>query len=138
MDKSLAACEATHIFSLQVFPGTLLSHTYPDPQNRDHLLARSEVDRRGNYIQQLHGQLGEEHPLVQVVHQCLHNIPDQRPSAEEVLQQLEAVRAQTEGPYGQLVNVNLDLKKLRVLREKDAEIGCLQQQKQQLQVGWVY
>ena len=121
-----------------MFPGTLLPHSYPDPQRRDHLLARSEVERRRNYIQQLHGQLGEEHPLVQVVHQCLHNTPNQRPSAEEVLQQLEAVRAQTEGPYGQLVNVNLDLKKLRVLREKDAEIGCLQQQKQQLQVGWVY
>ena len=120
-----------------MFPGSLLPHTYPDPQNPDRLLARSEVERRRDYIQQLHGQLGEEHPLVQLVHQCLHNTPARRPSAEELLQLLEGMRAQIEGPYGQIVNVNLDMKKVRVLREKDAEIGRLQQQVQQLEVGGV-
>ena len=120
-----------------MFPGSLLPHTYPDPQNPDRLLARSEVERRRNYIQQLHGQLGEEHPLVQLVHQCLHNTPARRSSAEELLQLLEGMRAQIEGPYGQIVNVNLDMKKVRVLREKDAEIGRLQQQVQQLEVGGV-
>ena len=124
--------------SPQVFPGSLFPSTYPDPQNPDRLLARSEVERRRNYIQPLHGQLGEEHPLVQLVHQCLHNTPARRPSAEELLQLLEGMRAQIEGPYGQLVNVNLDMKKVRVLREKDTEIGRLQQQVQQLEVGWVY
>ena len=123
--------------SPQVFPGSLLPHTYPDPQNPDQLLARFEVDRRRDYIQPLRAQLGEEHPLVQLVLQSLHNIPDRRPSAEELLQQLEAVRAQIEGPYGQLVNVNLDIKKVRALREKDTEIGQLQQQVQQLEVGGV-
>ena len=123
--------------SPQVFPGSLLPHTYSDPRNPDRLLARSEVERRRNYIQQLHGQLGEEHPLVQLVHQCLHNTPARRPSAEELLQLLEGMRAQIEGPYGQIVNVNLDMKKVRVLREKDAEIGRLQQQVQQLEVGGV-
>ena len=127
------------IFLLQVFPGTLLPHNYPDPQNRDHLLARSEVDRRRDYIQQLHGQLGEEHLLVRLVHQCLRNTPNQRPSAEELLQQLEAVRAQTEGPYGQSVRVIVDMEKVRVLREKDAEIERLRQQVRQLQVSvWIY
>ena len=72
---------------------------------------------------------------MQLVHQCLHNTPARRPSAEELLQQLEVVRAQIEGPYGQLVKVNLDLEKVRVFREKDAEIGRLQQQVQQLEVG---
>ena len=119
----------------QVFPDSLLPHTYPDPQIPAHLLARSEEERRRNYIQQLHGQLGEEHPLVRLVHQCLHNTPNQRPSAEELLHQLEAVRAQTEGPYGQNMRVIVDTEKVRVLREKDAEIGRLQQQVRQLQVG---
>jgi len=126
-----------YTFSPQVFPGSLLSHTYPDPQNPDHLLARSEVERRRNYIQQLHGQLGEEHPLVWLVHQCLRNIPNQRPSAEEVLQQLEAVRAQIEGPYGQSMRVIVDMEKVRVLRGKDAENERLQQQVQRLEVGGV-
>ena len=111
-----------------MFPGTLLPCPYEDPQNPDHLLARSEVERRREFIQLLHGQLPEQHPLVQLVHQCLRNTPARRPSAEELLHQLEAVKAQIEGPYGQIVNVNLDMKKVRVLREKDAEIRGLQQQ----------
>jgi len=77
--------------------------------------------------------LGEEHPLVQLVCQCLHNIPDQRPPAGELLQQLEAAKAQVEGPYGQIVKV--DLEKVRVLREKDTQIRRLQQQVQQVEVG---
>ena len=74
---------------------------------------------------------------MQLVHQCLHNTPARRPSAEELLQQLEAVRAQIEGgPYGQLVSVNMEkLRMVRALREKDTEIGKLQQQMQQLEVG---
>ena len=124
-----------YLSSPQVFPGSLLPHTYSDPQNLDRLLARSEVERRRNYIQPLHGQLGEEHPLVQLVHQCLHNTPNKRPSAEELLHQLEAVRAQTEGPYGQSMRVIVDIEKVRLLTEKDAEIGHLRQQVQQLQVS---
>ena len=127
-------------FPFQVFPGTLLPCPYEDPQNPDHLLARSEVERRREFIQLLHGQLPEQHPLVQLVHQCLRNTPTRRPSAEELLQQLEAVRAQIEGgPYGQLVKVDMEkLRMVRALREKEREIGHLQQQMQQLEVGSVW
>ena len=125
-------------FFLQVFPGTLLSHNYEDPQNPDHLLARSEVERRKEYIQPLHRQLGEEHPLVQLVHQCLHNTPARRPSAEELLEQLETVKAQIEGSYGQIVKMDMEkVRALRALREKDTEIRQLQQQLHQLEVGSV-
>ena len=126
--------------SLQVFPGVLLPCPYEDPQNPDHLLARSEVERRRDYIQILHGQLGEEHSLVQLVHRCLHNTPARRPSAEELLQQVEAVRAQIEGrQYGQIVKVDMEmLRMVRALREKDTEIGNLQQQMQQLEVSSVW
>ena len=98
-------------FSTQVFPGTLLPHNYADAENPDHLLARSEVERRRDYMLTLHGQLGEQHPLVQVVHQCLHNIPSRRPSAEELLPRLEDMRAEIEGPYGS------HLKKVDVVKE---------------------
>ena len=126
-----------------MFPGTLLPPNYADPQNPDHLLARSEVERRRDYIQPFHGQLGEQHPLVWLVHQCLHNTPARRPSAEELLQQLEAVKDQIEGPYGQIVKVDMEKvrllrEKVRALREKDTEIRRLQQQMHQLEVGSVY
>ena len=101
-------------------------------------MGRSEVERRRDYIQPLHGQLREEHPLVQLVHQCLHNTPARRPSAEELLHQLEAVRTEIEGPYGQSMRVFVDIGKVRLLTEKDAEIGHLRQQLQQLQVGSVW
>ena len=121
-----------------MFPGSLLPSTYPDPENLDNLLARSELERRSDYIQQLNGMLGEEHPLVQLVQQCLHNIPDRRPSAGDILQQLEAAKTQIEGPYGQIVKVNLDLEKVRALREKDPQIRHLQQQIQQMEVGGMH
>ena len=46
---------------------------------------------------------------MQLVYQCLHNEPAQRPSAEELLQQLEAVRPQ--GAYG---SVKMEIAKLQV------------------------
>ena len=115
-----------------MFPGDLLPSTYPHADNPEMIIGRSEVERRSNYIQLLHGQLGEQYPLVQLVHQCLRNAPARRPSAEELLQRLEAVRAEIEGPYGsQLVKVDVvKVGMVKALKEKDAEIERLQQQLQ--------
>ena len=111
----------------KVFPGTLLHHTYSDPDNPGRLLARSEVERRRDYIQPLCEQLGEQHPLLQLVYQCLNNTPAQRPSAEELLQQFETVRPQIERAYGKQ-HVKVEMAKLQVtmmsvLRTKEAEVG---------------
>ena len=67
------------------------------------------MERRRDYIQLLHRQLGEEHPLVQLVYQCLQDDPAERPSAEELLERLEAVRPQ--GAYG---SVKMEIGKLQV------------------------
>ena len=115
-----------------MFPGDLLPSTYPNPEDPERIIGRSEVERRSDYIQLLHGQLGEQYPLVQLVHQCLQNAPARRPSAEELLRQLEAVRAQIEGRYGnQLVKVDVvKVGMVKALRETDTEIEHLQQQLQ--------
>ena len=133
----------TECFSLmQVFPGNLLPHNYPDPDNPGRLIGRSEVERRTDYIKPLYQELGEQHPLVQLVHHCLHNIPAQRPSAEELLQQLEA---QMEEAYGKKL-VRAEMARLQVAmmamlrteetdsREKDIEIKHLQRDLQRVQV----
>ena len=105
-------------------------------------MGRSEVERRTNYIHPLCEQLGEQHPLVQLVCQCLHNIPAQRPSAEELLQQLEA---QMKRAYGRKL-VRAEMARLQVammamlkmeeteVGDKDSEIEQLQHDRQQVQV----
>ena len=118
----------------QVFPSTLLTPTYPDPANPDQYLGRSEVERRRDYIQPLQVQLGEQHPLLQLVCQCLHNTPAQRPSAEELLQQL---KAQVEEEYG-TQHVTVEIAKLQVammsvLRTKKAEDGEIKHLRRDLQ-----
>ena len=126
-----------NLFTPQVFPGALLPHTYPDPDNPNHLLARSEVERRRDYIQPLHEQLGEQHPLLELVCRCLHNTPAQRPSAEELLQQLEAVKPQIRETYGSQ-QVKVEMAKLQVammsLLETGSEIQHLRYDLQQAQV----
>ena len=99
-----------------------------------------------DYIQPLYEQLGEQHPLVQLVCQCLHNEPAQRPSAEELLQQLKATRLQIERVYGSRQQVKVEMAKLQEammsvfslreteVGEKDGEIERLRHDLQDIQV----
>ena len=128
----------------QVFPGDLLEHTYPDPNNPRELLARSEVRRRGNYFECLEGKLDKwnaGYPLVGVVKQCLENISEERPTVEQLVRVLEGLKEDTEGSCGELttmdaarlVKTELVLKKksrIKVdeLTAKDEQIQQLQQQ----------
>ena len=111
-------CVNIVVNTFQVFPANLRAPNYTDPGDPDRLLARTEVERRGEYIQILHQQLGDQHPLVQLVKQCFHNTPSRRPSTRELLQRLENMRAQIEDPYEHLTK----LEAMRMLREKDAAL----------------
>ena len=119
----------------QVFPAALLPPTYSDPDNPERLCGRSEVERRSEYIQPLREQLGEQHPLLQLVCQCLHNTPAQRPSAEELLQQLEAVSPQIKRAYASRQQIKVEMAKLQVVMmsmlETDAKVERLQHDVQQ-------
>lgn len=117
----------------QVFPSTLVPHTYPDPDNPSRLVGRSEVERRAEYIQLLREQQGEQHPLLQLVCQCLHNTPTQRPSAEKLLQQLETVRSQIKGNFAKLQVAMLSVLETE-MEEKDSEIERLRRDLWQAQV----
>ena len=126
-----------------MFPGDLLEPNYPDPNNPRQLLARSEVDRRGNYVECLERKLQESagYPLVGVVKQCLENIPEERPTAEQLVRVLEGLKGDIEGPCGELtmmdaarqVKTAMALKKksrenVDELTAKEKEIQQLQQQ----------
>ena len=92
------------IFAIgEIFPSKLLPPNYTDP-NSGLLVARNELNRRGEYMQhvneKLHacGQLGgdqhlEDHPFFLLIQQCLHNFPAKRPGIRGVLRLLEEARA---------------------------------------------
>ena len=84
-----------------MFPGDLLEPNYSDPDDSEHLLGRSEVERRGQYFEHIEqSMLGRQHPCVLMTKQCLHNSPSRRPTAEQLVATLEGMRADIEGPCG--------------------------------------
>ena len=79
------------IFTLsQTFPCKLLSPTYRE--GRQHK-ARTELERREQYMRMIYSQLREKHPLLQMIERCL-DFPEDRPSIGEVMGLLEQARAE--------------------------------------------
>ena len=54
--------------------------------------------------------------LVQLVKQCLQNIPNQRPSTDELLATLQRMKAEVEGEYGGSP-IRLDMVRVRLAKE---------------------
>ena len=90
---------------------------------------RSELERRGRYVELLESLINPLHPaLVQLVKQCLHNVARQRPSTDELLATLQRMKVEVEGEYG--IQIRLDMEKLRLAKKvklKDRRIGELTQ-----------
>ena len=116
--------------TFQVFPRDLRSGTFPDPDNPERALARTEVERRREYMEILEGDIGYRHPaLVQLVRQCLHNAPERRPTTNEVLGTLQRLKVEVEGVYGGSF-VKLDINKVLLAKEmkrKDTKIEELRE-----------
>ena len=110
------------LFTLtQVFP-VLKAPTYIDRTTRRRI-ARSEIERRIDYIQQIRDTLGEQHVVVRIIEHCLQDLPEDRPSIEEVIQQLVEAKTQIPDRYGEMTkfqveqenqSLQLELEDLRV------------------------
>ena len=103
-----------------------MEFTYPDPNNPEEVVGRSEVERRREYIEQLEKQLynGEHHPLTQMVKQCLQNAPSRRPTTEQLVSELQRVRADVEGAYGELAKLDAvrQVVIMKTLGRREAEV----------------
>ena len=119
------------IFSLGVVAIFLLSQTFPKPlaatytNARRMLVARTELERRGNYMQQILSQLREAHPLVQMIQRCLSNFPEERPMIAAVLQLLEQAR-------GEIDDGEYDVSKLALVQLLKARDEQNEPQRQQI------
>ena len=91
------------------------------------------MERREQYIDQL-VSFHLKHPnLIQLVKQCLNNVPNERPNTDQLLTTLQAMKVQVEGEYGG--PIRLDMVRVRLAKEvkvKDRRIEDLTQQ----QVYW--
>ena len=65
----------------------LLPPSYSDSSGK--LCARSEVKRRARFVEAAEQVLSENHSLVSVMKQCLHNNPAQRPRTGELVTRLQ-------------------------------------------------
>ena len=95
------------VFSLGVVTIFTVGETFPcDPlaaayfnEETGTIVGRSEMQRRGRYMQNVNtqlrtcGQLLGDHPLIRLIQQCLHNSARKRPNISEVLGLLEEARA---------------------------------------------
>ncbi len=98
-----------------------------DPHNPGRVIGRTEVERREMYMKKLENQLLESHPiLVEMVTNCLHNDPQTRRTAEQLLGRLQPIKKEMTLFYGgTLVNVTHVLH-VKELKEKDKIIKDLE------------
>ena len=79
-----------HVLSGQwPFPGEAVRVNPRNPNNPNDLVGVTEFDRREEYI----NLIGNEHPLMTLIRQCLSNSPSHRPTSSEVHQRVSAVAA---------------------------------------------
>ena len=74
------------------FPGEAF---HPDPRNPGAIIPVSEVERRAEYLQ----EIGNDHPLMGLIRQCLSNMPANRPEAPALLERVNAILSTLPQPF---------------------------------------
>ena len=119
------------VFSVGVLAIFTLSQTFPKPLSAAYMddsgmmVGRTELERRGNYMQQIHRLLREGHPLIQMIQRCLKNRIRERPTIHAVLEFLEQARAEVqdgECDMSKLELVQTLRQKTQLIQAKDERI----------------
>ena len=74
---------------IQTHVQPLLPPVYTDSTGK--LITRSEVKRRGQFIEKAEQLLSKSHPLLNLIKQCLHNDPAVRPQARELCSMITGI-----------------------------------------------
>ncbi len=102
--------------------------TPSDPHNPGRLIGRSEVERREVYMEMLKDQLLKSHPvLVEMVTNCLHNTPQTRPTAEQLLETLTPVQEAMENIHGGNLGRTLNIANVLHMKETKEKNGRIKE-----------
>ena len=125
------------IFSFGVLAIFVLSQTFPKPLSaaymdaRRMMVGRTELERRANYMQQIHSQLRNGHPLIVMIQRCLKNLPQDRPAVRQVVELLDEAKTEVqdvESDMNKLELVQSVREKTQHIQSKDEEVQSLTQQ----------
>ena len=111
------------IFSLGVVAIFALSHSFPKNllaptyKKKKMLIARSELERRDEYMKKIYSQFEKGHSFIQLIEKCLENVPEDRPDIDQVLQYLK--QAKSEIPDDEHDQSKLDL--MQAVRQAKGE-----------------
>ena len=95
----------------------------PDPRNPDAIIPASEVERRAEYLQ----EIGNDHPLMAMIHQCLSNIPARRPEAPVLFDQVNTILSALPQQFTNRVEILQQLQTLTAENQsKQSEIDSIQ------------
>ena len=98
-----------------------------DPHNPGRVIGRTEVERREVYMKKLENQLLKSHPiLVEMVSNCLHNDPQTRPTAEQLLGRLQPIKKELTLFYGGTLPNVTHVLHVKESKEKDKRIRDLE------------
>ena len=130
------------IFSFGVVAMFTLSQDFPDPlpaaymdEETMTMVGRTELQRRGSYMQKIERQFREEHPLILMIQNCLKNIPRQRPLIGRVIDFLSQARGEIQDEEGDMNRLELvqNLKeKTQLIQSKDEENRSFSEQNRSL------
>ena len=100
------------------WPLPLREPTYVNPENRAQLLAVSEAERRDEYLR----DIGNAHPLMDLILRCVSNDPRQRATAAQMVQQMEHMTRHSPPAFPNRVEM------LQRIRSDTTEKGSLREE----------
>ena len=105
-----------------------------DQRNPGTIIPVSEVERRAEYLQ----EIGNDHPLMGLIRQCLSNSPAHRPEAPALLERVNTIFSTLSQPFTDRVEMFQHIQNLQSLttenQQKQSEIDFLRVEVERLSV----
>ena len=113
--------------SIRRLPTPLENKEDPNPENPGETINRSEVERREKYL----AEMKDDNPLQDLARKCLQDDPSLRPTAAEIVQQLQKLSAAKTPPYTDILEMYQALDQLSLTKETVLSLNSTVEAKQE-------